>query len=138
MKIMLLISLLFFATIAWACCMAAATADEQAEELYQDYLKWKHKREPANNREEKMKREEGVFLSTEEMSKGIATTFIEGAVAGIASVHASMDVLKSGIEKEEISYEEVWGILSGTIQKSIIRWREEIKEMEEVNGRNKN
>ena len=53
MKIILLIIALVLAIIAWACCIAAATADEQAEELYQDYLKWKHKRESANNREEK-------------------------------------------------------------------------------------
>ena len=85
-----------------------------------------------------MKREEGIFLTAEEIGKRTAAAFIEGAVAGITAVSASMNVLKSGIKKEEISNEEAWAILSVTIQKSIIRWERNAKEMEETNGRNKN
>ena len=49
MKILALIAILFFAIAAWACCMAAATSDEQAEELYRDYLEHKHRKERKNN-----------------------------------------------------------------------------------------
>ena len=53
MKIILLILTLIAGIFAWACCMAAATADDQAEELYQDYLRYKkRKEEEANGRKE--------------------------------------------------------------------------------------
>ena len=49
MKIILLIVVLLFGVFAWACCMAAATADEHAEELYRDYLEHKRRKERENN-----------------------------------------------------------------------------------------
>lgn len=45
MKIILLIAVLIFGTIAYACCMAAHTADEDAEQMYKDYLEWKNRKE---------------------------------------------------------------------------------------------
>ena len=45
MKILILLILIFFGTAAWACCMAAATSDEHAEELYRDYLEYKRSKE---------------------------------------------------------------------------------------------
>ena len=49
MKIILLIAVLIFGVFAWACCMVAAISDEQAEELYQDYLRYKKKKEEESN-----------------------------------------------------------------------------------------
>ena len=49
MKIILLIVVLIFGVFAWACCMAAATADEHAEELYRDYLEYKQRKEREDN-----------------------------------------------------------------------------------------
>lgn len=45
MKILILLILIFFGVVSWACCMAAATADEHAEELYRDYLEYKRRKE---------------------------------------------------------------------------------------------
>lgn len=45
MKIIMLIVVLIAGTFAYACCMAAHTADEDAERLYQDYLKYKRQKE---------------------------------------------------------------------------------------------
>ena len=44
-KIIILILVAFLVTVAWACCMAAHTADEDAERMYQDYLEWKRRKE---------------------------------------------------------------------------------------------
>ena len=48
-KFLALTLILLFALITWACCMAAATADEHAEELYRDYLEHKQRKERSNN-----------------------------------------------------------------------------------------
>ena len=46
MKIILLVTVVaILVTIAWACCMAAATSDEDAERIYQGYLEYKRKKE---------------------------------------------------------------------------------------------
>ena len=49
MKILALMVFLLAGTILWACCMAAATSDEQAEKLYQNYLRYKKRREKEEN-----------------------------------------------------------------------------------------
>lgn len=49
LKVLLMIVILIFGVFAWACCMAAATADEHAEELYRDYLEHKQRKERSNN-----------------------------------------------------------------------------------------
>ena len=48
-RIIIFAILIVFGVLAWACCMAAATSDEQAEELYRDYLEHKHRKERENN-----------------------------------------------------------------------------------------
>ena len=51
MKTILIIAAILIGVFAWACCMAAATSDEQADKLYQDYLKYKkRKQEEADGR----------------------------------------------------------------------------------------
>ena len=52
-KIIILIAVAFLVTVAWACCMAAHTADEDAERMYQEYLEWKHRKEKENEEEER-------------------------------------------------------------------------------------
>ena len=49
MKILILLILIFFGVVSWACCMAAATADEHAEELYRDYLEYKRRKGRKDN-----------------------------------------------------------------------------------------
>lgn len=76
MKILALMAFLFAGTILWACCMAAATSDEQAEKLYQDYLRYKKRREkeemrmgchPSKNPPRIEPREEVVEFETNEI-----------------------------------------------------------------------
>ena len=44
-KIIATAVIIFFGIIAYACCMMAHTSDEAAERMYQEYLKWKRKKE---------------------------------------------------------------------------------------------
>lgn len=45
MKIIALIVFLILGVFAYACIMAAATSDEQADKMYQEYQKWKQRKE---------------------------------------------------------------------------------------------
>ena len=51
-KIIILIAVAFLVTVAWACCVAAHTADEDAERMYKAYLEWKNRKEKENEEEE--------------------------------------------------------------------------------------
>lgn len=44
-KAIILIAIAFLVVVAWACCVAAHTADEDAEQMYKDYLEWKSRKE---------------------------------------------------------------------------------------------
>ena len=44
-KIIILAIIIFFAVLAYACCLVAATSDEDAERMYRDYQKWKNRKE---------------------------------------------------------------------------------------------
>ena len=45
MKILIMIAIMIIVTILYACFMAGATADDDAERLFQDYLKYKKRKE---------------------------------------------------------------------------------------------
>ena len=51
-RIILPIVFLLIATILWALCMAAATADEDAERMYQDYLEYKRREQEKTEADE--------------------------------------------------------------------------------------
>lgn len=44
-KTILLAIAIFLAVFAYACCLVAATSDEDAEKMYRDYQKWKNRKE---------------------------------------------------------------------------------------------
>ena len=44
-KVIILAIILFLAVLTYACCLAAATSDEDAERMYRDYQKWKNRKE---------------------------------------------------------------------------------------------
>ena len=43
-KIIILAIVLFFAVLAYACILVAATADEEAARMHREYEEWKRKR----------------------------------------------------------------------------------------------
>ena len=44
-KVIILAIVLFFAVLGYACCLVAATSDEQAERMHREYLEWKRRKE---------------------------------------------------------------------------------------------
>ena len=44
-KIVILLIVLFFVILGYACCLVAATSDREAEKIYREYKAWKKKRE---------------------------------------------------------------------------------------------
>lgn len=50
-KIIILGIVLFFAVLAYACILVAATADEEAARMYREYEEWKRKRGKEAGRE---------------------------------------------------------------------------------------
>lgn len=44
-KAIILAIIIFFAILGYACCLAAATSERDAERMYQDYQEWKKKKE---------------------------------------------------------------------------------------------
>ena len=48
LRVVGLITAVLIVTILYACCMAAATSDEQAERMFQEYLEHKKEKEARN------------------------------------------------------------------------------------------
>lgn len=44
-KVIILAVILLFAVLGYACCLVAATSDEQAERMHREYLEWKRRKE---------------------------------------------------------------------------------------------
>ena len=48
-KFLALILILLFALITWAMCIAAGITDEEAEQMYQEYMRGKYRKEREDN-----------------------------------------------------------------------------------------
>lgn len=58
------------------------------------------------------------ILSAEDFKRLIEDSYLNGTSTALSCVEGAMAMLESGVEKEELTLEEAWNTLKGTVRKT--------------------